>query len=86
MTHDAPVSNSGIGDMLISSRSFAEYRSMFALTDDDLSRRILDCPAGAAGFTSAVNDRGGDVLGPDIDRGEGGERRLNVSRSSGMTL
>ena len=43
-----------IGNMLVSSRSLAEYRRMFALTDDDLTGRILDCPGGAASFTAEV--------------------------------
>lgn len=33
--------------MLVSARSFDEYRAMFALTDRDLDQRILDCPGGA---------------------------------------
>lgn len=67
MTHDNdPVSTGSIGDMLISSRSLDEYRSMFNLTDDDLSQRILDCPGGAASFTSEVNDLGGDVTACDV--------------------
>lgn len=67
MTHDSDdVLRAGIGEMLISSRSLDEYRSMFNLTDEDLSRRILDCPGGAAGgFTSAVNRLGGDVTASD---------------------
>lgn len=67
MTHDSgPVPTTGIGEMLISSRSLDEYRSMFTLTDEDLSQKILDCPGGAAGFTSAVNHLGGDVTACDI--------------------
>jgi hypothetical protein len=56
----------GIGEMLISSRSFDEYKAMFNLSETDLSRMILDCPGGAAGFTSAVNHLGGDVTACDI--------------------
>ena len=51
---DGPVTPNGdsastadIGEILISSRSLDEYRSMFDLSDDDLSRRILDCPSGS---------------------------------------
>lgn len=40
-----PVRPSGIGAMLVSSRSLAEYRAMFALSNGDLAKRILDCPA-----------------------------------------
>jgi SAM-dependent methyltransferase len=38
--------------MLVSCRSMAEYRGMFALTDGDLAGRVLDCSGGAAGFTA----------------------------------
>lgn len=66
MTYSDPVPTDGVGEMLISARSLGEYRSMFNLTDDDLSRRILDCPGGAAGFTSEVNRLGGDVTACDV--------------------
>ncbi|MGV9748360.1 class I SAM-dependent methyltransferase [Rhodococcus zopfii] len=67
MSHDSdPAPTAGIGEMLISSRSLDEYRSMFGLTDEDLSRRILDCPGGAAGFTAAMNRLGGDVTACDM--------------------
>lgn len=56
----------GIGETLISSRSLDEYRAMFGLTERDLTRRILDCPGGAAGFTAEVSDRGGDVIACDM--------------------
>ncbi|WP_024794045.1 class I SAM-dependent methyltransferase [Tomitella biformata] len=62
---DNPIRTSAIGQMLISSRSLDEYRAMFRLTDADLARRILDCPGGAAGFTSAAHARGGDVTACD---------------------
>lgn len=63
---DNPVRTHGIGEMLISSRSLDEYRAMFNLTDADLARRILDCPGGAAGFTSEVSSLGGDVTACDV--------------------
>ncbi|OYD60830.1 hypothetical protein [Rhodococcus sp. OK302] len=66
MTFDNDPQINGIGDMLISSRSLDEYRAMFTLTDNDLSRRILDCPGGGAGFTSEVNRLGGDVTACDV--------------------
>ncbi|WP_441346767.1 methyltransferase domain-containing protein [Rhodococcus sp. W8901] len=64
--NDDPVRTTGIGEMLISSRSFDEYRAMFNLTDGDLALRILDCPGGAAGFTSQVSGLGGDVTACDV--------------------
>ena len=56
---------SGIGDLLVSSRSLDEYRAMFGLTEADLGLRILDCPGGAAGFTAALAARGGVVQACD---------------------
>ncbi|MFI9324994.1 methyltransferase domain-containing protein [Kitasatospora aureofaciens] len=51
--------------MLVSARSFAEYRAMFALTDRDLGRRILDCPGGAASFVAEAGQRGVDAVAVD---------------------
>jgi hypothetical protein len=54
-----------IGEMLVSSRSLAEYRKMFLLTDQDLAKSIVDCPGGAASFTAEVNSTGGRVTACD---------------------
>ncbi len=51
--------------MIVSSRSVDEYRAFFALSDDDVAGRVLDCSAGASGFTAAVNAAGGDVTAVD---------------------
>jgi SAM-dependent methyltransferase len=51
--------------MLISCRSMAEYRGMFALTDGDLRGRILDCPGGAASFTADAVALGCDATACD---------------------
>ncbi|MBO1413490.1 methyltransferase domain-containing protein [Streptomyces sp. FH025] len=51
--------------MLVSARSFADYRAMFALTDRDLEQRILDCPAGAASFVAEAGRRGVDAVAVD---------------------
>lgn len=59
------VPDSGIGAVLVSSRSLAEYRAMFALSDTDLQRRLLDCPGGAASLTAEVNCSGGDAIACD---------------------
>ncbi|PKV82514.1 methyltransferase domain-containing protein [Nocardia fluminea] len=64
--NDMSTGTGGFGEILVSSRSLAEYQAMFALTDDDLDRRILDCPGGAAGFTAEVSRRGGDVTACDV--------------------
>lgn len=54
-----------IGEMLVSSRSLAEYRAMFALTDDHLAGTVLDCPGGAASFAAEANAAGGQVTACD---------------------
>jgi len=54
-----------IGEVLFSARSFDEYRAMFALTDADLTGRVLDCPGGAASFTAEALDRGVDAVAVD---------------------
>lgn len=63
---DAPaVPDSGIGAVLVSARSLAEYRAMFALSEAALRRRLLDCPGGAASLTAEVNAAGGDATACD---------------------
>ena|ERR1700728_800438 len=59
------VPDSGIGAVLVSSRSLDEYRAMFALSDDDLRRKILDCPGGAASLTAEIGLAGGDATACD---------------------
>jgi hypothetical protein len=46
-------------------RSFDEYRRMFALTDEDLQLRIIDCGAGPASFASEAAKRGTQVVACD---------------------
>lgn len=46
-------------------RSYQEYVSMFALSEDDLSRRILGCGDGPAGFNAELTRRGGNVVSVD---------------------
>jgi SAM-dependent methyltransferase len=65
MDDDATVPDSGIGPMLMSSRSLAEYRAMFTLSRSDLGRRILDCPGGAASLTAEVSRAGGAAVACD---------------------
>ncbi|QKT10987.1 hypothetical protein [Rhodococcus sp. W8901] len=60
------VQRSGIGRMLISSRSFDEYVAMFDLRDEDLASSVLDCPAGASSFTATARARGFAVTACDI--------------------
>ncbi|MFE1591131.1 methyltransferase domain-containing protein [Nocardia sp. NPDC058705] len=74
--NDTSTGTGGFGEILVSSRSLAEYQAMFALTEDDLGRRILDCPGGAAGFAAEVNGRGGDVTACDIAYFDDGLERV----------
>ncbi|MFD8009536.1 methyltransferase domain-containing protein [Streptomyces sp. NPDC058955] len=57
--------------MLVSARSFDEYRAMFALSDDDLALRLLDCPGGAASFVAGATARGTDAVAVDPQYGLG---------------
>ncbi|MBH0776845.1 methyltransferase domain-containing protein [Nocardia bovistercoris] len=64
MTH--PTDTDVLGEFLISARSSAEYRAIFALTDTDLrDRSILDCPGGAASFTAEASELGAHVTAVD---------------------
>jgi hypothetical protein len=46
-------------------RTCAEYRAMFALTDDLVDRRIVDCAAGPSSFTAEWTAAGGHVAACD---------------------
>lgn len=46
-------------------RSFDEYIKMFALSDDDLRKRILGCSDGPASFNCTLTKRGGSVVSID---------------------
>ncbi|WP_204358914.1 methyltransferase [Streptosporangium sp. 'caverna'] len=52
-------------DVLMTSRSFAEYRAMFALDDHDLGGVILDCGGGASGFVAEAAAAGARALAAD---------------------
>ncbi|WP_316525545.1 methyltransferase domain-containing protein [Kitasatospora brasiliensis] len=82
--------------MLVSARSFADYRAMFALGDQDLEQRILDCPAGAASFVAEAGRRGVDAvavdrqyaehreeLGPLVERETAFKRELLAKETEG---
>lgn len=51
--------------MLITSRSYVEYEAFFALTPTDVVGRVLDCSAGASGFTAQAHRRGLSVTAVD---------------------
>ncbi|MEQ1527970.1 MAG: SAM-dependent methyltransferase [Methylococcales bacterium] len=46
-------------------RSYAEYLSMFNLSDVDLSKRIVGCGDGPAGFNAEFSQRGGQIVSVD---------------------
>lgn len=46
-------------------RSLDEYVAMFALSDDDLKRRIVGCGDGPASFNARLTERGGQVVSVD---------------------
>jgi len=46
-------------------RSLAEYKAMFALSVDDLEKRILGCGDGPASFNAEMIKRGGTVVSVD---------------------
>jgi len=52
-------------DILVSSRSFAEYIAFFDLDTEDLPARILDCSAGASSFVAEAHARGIDAIAAD---------------------
>lgn len=54
-----------IGDVLVSARSFLEYRAMFALGDSDLVGPVLDCPGGGSSFTAGAVARGAAAFAAD---------------------
>jgi hypothetical protein len=56
----------GLGDIIVSSRPYDEYRAMFGLTDAEiLAGLVLDCPGGAGSFAAEVRDRGGRAVCAD---------------------
>ncbi len=46
-------------------RSFDEYTAMFALSEDDLQKKILGCADGPASFNCELSKRGGTVVSAD---------------------
>jgi hypothetical protein len=56
----------GIGDVIVSSRPYDEYRAMFGLSDAEvLAGPVLDCPGGTGPFGAAVRARGGEAVSAD---------------------
>ncbi|GAB4588838.1 hypothetical protein Ntsu_66700 [Nocardia sp. IFM 10818] len=59
------LENEIVGEYLLTARSLAEYRAMFALTDAELRGHILDCPGGAASFTCEAVEFGARAVAVD---------------------
>jgi SAM-dependent methyltransferase len=54
-----------LADIVPWGRGFDEYRAMFALSEADLSGRILGCGDGPAGFNAEATRRGAHVVSVD---------------------
>lgn len=66
MTPRAAGGYRGLGDIIVTARPFDEYRAMFDLSDHDLlAGPVLDCPAGASGFTAGAAALGAEVTAVD---------------------
>ncbi|WP_433194916.1 class I SAM-dependent methyltransferase [Nocardia sp. CA-107356] len=79
MTHQPDFDT--LGEFLISARSLAEYRAIFALTDADPSARILDCPCGTASFTTEASELGATVIAADPIYAQPAERLRTLART-----
>lgn len=63
-------------------RSFDEYLAMFALTENDLKKRILGCADGPASFNPRMTHRGGHVISVDpIYRFDANEIRNRIDKT-----
>lgn len=52
-------------DVLVTARSLDEYSAMFGLLEEELRRRIVDCPGGAASAVAEISAAGGDAIAVD---------------------
>lgn len=68
--------------MLVTSRSLAEYRAMFSLTEADLTGRLLDCCAGAASLVAEANELGGRAVAADPVFAQGADEVAAAVRDS----
>jgi hypothetical protein len=59
--------------MLLTSRSHAEYRAMFDLTDEDLAGVTLDCAAGGSSFVAKASGDGVRAVAMDPFYAHGAE-------------
>lgn len=69
------------------SRSFDEYRHMFALTEADLARRIVGCADGPASFNAEATERGSTVISCDpVYRYDGEQLRARIAATYDQIL
>lgn len=63
-------------------RSFKEYVAMFALSNEDLEKRFLDCGSGPASFNASLTKLGGHITSVDpIYRFDSGELRSRINEA-----
>lgn len=59
------IPDSGIGEVLVSSRGLEEYRAMFGLSESDVVASVLDCPGGASSATAELCEAGAHAVAAD---------------------
>jgi hypothetical protein len=63
-------------------RSLIEYAAMFALSEDDLEKRFLDCGSGPASFNASLTKLGGHAISADpIYRFSSDELRVRINEA-----
>jgi hypothetical protein len=68
-------------------RSYEEYVSMFALSDEDLRKRVLGCGDGPASFNARLTKQNGQIVSVDpIYRFSGDEIRRRIQETSPMVM
>ena len=68
-------------------RSFDEYRRMFALSDDDLTRRMVGCGDGPASFNAEMTRHGGRIVSCDpLYQFDGAQIRQRIDETSAEVL
>lgn len=68
-------------------RSFEEYVAMFALSDEDLNKRFLDCGSGPASFNCVLTRGGGSIISVDpIYRFDSGCIRRRIDETYGQIM
>jgi hypothetical protein len=81
---DLPADSAPRDDILVTSRSFAEYVAFFDLDPEHLPARVLDCAAGASSFVAEAHALGVDAVAADPAYGHD-ESVLTSRTSSGKT-